>query len=127
MPRVFVIQEPLKRDGDGEIVSRFSLDPLRAFGEIEYVFSWSALRDVGMTPDHARIDALVWQARRVLADFSDDDFLVPVGNPALIAIASLVAAEASDGVVNILDWMRQERAYRTFGVDMDCQPGLAAG
>ncbi len=57
-----------------------------------------------------------------MADLRVDDYLVPMGNPALIAIAVLIATEMTDGRVRILDWMKLERAYRCFNIDLEAIP-----
>jgi hypothetical protein len=46
-----------------------------------------------------------------LKDFSDDDYLLAMGDPAAIAIASIIAGDVNNGVVNILKWDRENRAY----------------
>jgi uracil-DNA glycosylase len=121
MPRVFVVQEPLQIR-DGQVQTRFSLAPLKQYGELVNIFSWTALRDVGMTPAPEEIDNLLWMAKQALASMRVDDYLVPMGNPALIAIAVLVACEMTDGRVRILDWMKLERAYRCFNIDLEAIP-----
>lgn len=125
MSRVFVVQEPLKRVGR-EVVARIPLHDLEAFGQIVYLFSWSELfryRDAIVGDISA---ALYQKLEDKLADFSDDDYLVPLGNPGLIAMAAVVACDRNDGRVRMLDWVRDDKAYRVFSIDMDGTPGLAA-
>lgn len=49
--------------------------------------------------------------RAFLEGFTDDDFLLCVGDPAAIAIAAVLAATANDGRVKLLKWDRQEALY----------------
>lgn len=51
------------------------------------------------------------EVRRGLADFGPEDYLLLVGNPCLIGIATAVAAERSGGVIQLLQWNRNTSAY----------------
>ncbi len=53
-----------------------------------------------------------------LREFSDDDFLLAMGDPVAIAIASMVAGEVNNGKVNMLKWDRREYRYYPLEVDM---------
>jgi hypothetical protein len=64
----------------------------------------------------------VWHLRSKLHDFGDGDYIVPLGNPAVIGMAIAVAAECNDGFVKILDWIRDESRYRLVEMDLNCQP-----
>lgn len=46
-----------------------------------------------------------------LKDFSDDDYLLPLGDPVAIGMASIIAAKNNRGRVNFLRWDRQTRTY----------------
>lgn len=113
--RVFLVQEPLHIK-DGVPVPRIGYHTLRPYGEVRFLFSWGELTD---RTDLSDTHALLTEARRQLADFSDADYLVPMGNPVLIALATLAAAEANEGRVKMLDWLREERRYRVGAIDLD--------
>tara|TARA_B100002019_G_C21273495_1_gene603804 strand:- start:4386 stop:4697 length:312 start_codon:yes stop_codon:yes gene_type:complete len=46
-----------------------------------------------------------------LRKFTSDDYLLMVGDPAAIAIASAVASHISCGNMRLLKWDKQERKY----------------
>ena len=46
-----------------------------------------------------------------LEDFSDEDFLLPIGDPVAIGLATYVAAYYNSGRVKFLKWDRQEKRY----------------
>jgi len=46
-----------------------------------------------------------------LREFSDDDFLLAMGDPVAIGIASMVAADVNNGKVNMLKWDRENQCY----------------
>jgi hypothetical protein len=122
MGRVFVVQEPLKRVGDS-VKPRIDYDTLTPYGEIKFLFEWSELKDDDVLENTA---ALIWKLRASLHNFTDEDYIVCLGNPALIGMAVTVAAECNNGSVNILDWIRERRRYRVVTMDLHCQPERVA-
>lgn len=46
-----------------------------------------------------------------LSDFTDSDFLLLIGDPVAIGMATAVAAKINNGSVNFLKWDRQEKKY----------------
>lgn len=54
--------------------------------------------------------------RSELRDFSDDDYLLPVGDPVLIAMAAMTAARENRGKVKFLRWSRDRKEYDTVEV-----------
>lgn len=121
--RVFVVQEPFHKV-KGQVVPRIPLHTLEEFGPITYLCSWSELRDdTNDDMTQKRAAELYHKIRTKLADYSNDDFLVLLGNPALGAMATLIAAECNNGRVSILDWVRDAGAYRIIDIDAHCQPG----
>ena len=54
---------------------------------------------------------LVAQIKRKLKRFDDDDWLLAMGDPAIIGIAFAIAAGANAGRVNMLKWDRLEKVY----------------
>ena len=71
---------------------------------------------------------IVDSARRTLADFNaDEDFLLLMGDPALMAIASAEVSHLTDGQFKLLKWDRRKPGttnggYRVVEVDMEAQP-----
>jgi len=61
---------------------------------------------------------IVRMLKSKLKDYSDDDYLLAMGDPAAIAIASMIAGDVNNGVVNILKWDRENKAYYSVTVDM---------
>jgi hypothetical protein len=120
MGRVFIVQEPLKKDpASGLVVPRINYGTLRPYGDIQFLFQWGDFKDDDALDNAAPI---VWQLRAKLHDFRDDDYIVPLGNPAVIGMAVAIAAECNNGFVRILDWIRDESRYRLIEMDLNCQP-----
>jgi hypothetical protein len=52
-----------------------------------------------------------------LRNFTDDDFILPVGDPVLIATVAMIAAEQNGGRVKFLKWDKKLRVYFSILVD----------
>lgn len=81
------------------------------FGEFEILLPPG--RQITLSPA-----PVVRQLKSKLKDYSDNDYLLAMGDPAAIAIASIAAADVNNGVVNILKWDRENKAYYSVTVDM---------
>jgi hypothetical protein len=55
--------------------------------------------------------------KSILKNYSDNDYILTMGDPVAIAIASIVASDVNNGVVNILKWDRENRAYYNVMLD----------
>lgn len=103
MSRVFVVQEPLKKRGD-RFERKFDIRPAAVYGEIV------PLLEPGMTP--MTPGPVVTQLFKGLRDFSDDDYLLPIGPPAMIGYATAVAAQMNPtGRVTMLEWDKRLSCY----------------
>lgn len=103
---VYVVQQQQRRDdrtGEWKVVH--DLTPARAFGEL------SVLLGPRVQP--------FWNAQDVIDELNDklvsydpeNDWIVPMGNPALIGWAIAIAAQRGGGRVRTLIWSQRQRAY----------------
>lgn len=53
-----------------------------------------------------------------LKGFSDNDFLLAIGDPAAIAVASVVALRENGGKAKMLRWDNKEHKYKLTNIDM---------
>jgi hypothetical protein len=102
MPRVFVVNEPLRRDRDTGLETKaINLAPARQFGELVF------LLPAGQIPfDPA---PTIRQLTEGLQDMTSDDYLLPVGDMRAIAWACAIASVRCGGSLRILHW--SSRAY----------------
>lgn len=107
---VFVVQKQMRFDEtSGELVSRFkTLDKAKRFGKIEYLLSPTAHP---FNPDH-----VVGDLHDKLKDFSTDDYLLLIGNPALIGMATAIAANYCGGKIKLLQWSGRHGDYAEISV-----------
>ena len=56
--------------------------------------------------------------RKELKDFCDKDYLLLMGDPAIIAIAGAVVSEINGGRFKVLKWDRDEKKYYDIEIDL---------
>lgn len=110
--RVFIPQHPSKfnpttgeRENDGD------LSGVMAFGHPVFMLPQGRLR-------YGRIHRRVVWMRKAMFDYTKDDYLMMVGDPAVIAAAFFIAATKAQGPVNVIRWMRQTNEFKVFPLDM---------
>ena len=60
---------------------------------------------------HINPERVVSQLRRKLKGFGADDWLLAMGDPAIIGVAFAIAADANRGRVGLLKWDKFEKTY----------------
>lgn len=99
MPRVFVVNQPTPRRSPGGFV--YDVSPAMKYGEVEFVFT----ADQQTPSDNP--EAAIEHAARVLADATEDDYLVWAGgDPLGLVIVSSILADITDGPIRYLRWER---------------------
>lgn len=104
-PRVFVVQQPTRRSPAGVLSASMDLSPAASFGPLIFLLpvSENPFRNLTETLAHVR-----W----VMAEneYGPSDFLLLVGNPCLIGVAAMAAAERTH-LVRFLQWQRTAGQY----------------
>ena len=67
---------------------------------------------------HLNSGRIVSQLRRKLKDFNDDDWLLAMGDPAIIGVAFAIAADVNRGRVGLLKWDKIEKIYYPVSVSV---------
>jgi len=112
MAVVYVVQKQMKLDQrTGEMIPRFDLTQAEQFGTITYLLSPRA------KPYAA--GGIITELYKKLDTFSDEDYLLLVGNQCLVGFAMSVAADLNDGRVNILQWSGRDQAYVQIKADIN--------
>lgn len=102
--RVFVVQEPIYRDPrTGDLKPKFDLSPAGEFGEVCKLLP-SSVKPFSTRP-------LIKELREKLSEYEDGDYLMCIGNPVLIGLATTIAADANNGKVNFLQWNGRQGRY----------------
>lgn len=109
---VFVVQRPRFRNPDRNYrwEDKYDLTPAEMFGDlIEIVEPDAQVGDM---------DRITQSMVRNLQNFSDDDFIICIGNPIMIGMAIAQAADVNEGRVKCLQWRMKDRAYLPIQIDM---------
>lgn len=107
---VYVVTDPMQYK-DGKPSAQFDISPAAEYGDIKILVPQT-------DPPHVT-DSIVRLLNEKLADFSDDDYILPVGNPALIATAVAIASDINGGVYSMLIWDKMNRSYSPLFVNIN--------
>ena len=61
---------------------------------------------------------LTFKLQQELRDFNDNDYLLLIGDPAIIAVAGAIAADINNGRFKVLKWDRNEMKYYDIEIDL---------
>lgn len=105
---VYIVCEPTYAIA-GVQRSKVDLTPAAEYGNLEILLptSQSLLSTV----------PTVRTLKEKLRNFTDEDFILPVGDPVLISTVAIVAAEQNGGRVKFLKWDKQVRRYFSIQID----------
>ncbi len=102
---VYVVQRQMRYDHDKKtLVPRFAdVEKATSFGDIEYVLSPN---------DHPYNPTMILgKIHDKLKDFCDEDHLLLIGSPGLIAMITAIAAHYNEGRVKFLQWNGRHLSY----------------
>lgn len=99
---VYVPQQPTRRV-NGELVDSVNLAPAAKFGQIKILLPNGATM-FEAAPLKSRME-------NILKDFTDNDYILAVGDPTAMVWAGIIAAKHNRGNVKILKWDRDNRVY----------------
>ena len=103
--RVYVVQQHFRYDPDrDELVPRYDLTPATKWGKLCILLHGKA----GIEQPQQ----VVAKMNLLLGTFCDDDYLLLIGNPALIGWATAIAAAHNEGRVKQLIWSGELRDYK---------------
>ena len=106
--KVYVIQElPGTRSG----TPKFNIMGASRYGEI-----------ITLLPENSQIimspGPLIFKLRKLLKNFTEDDYLLLTGDPAIIGVACSIVSDITNGKFSFLKWDRQEKMYYPIKVNL---------
>lgn len=102
--RAFAPQQPSRYDGALEMwVPTMDLTPAEKFGQVVI------LMPPGLSNAHTA--PIVAAMRERMENYNEEDALIAVGDPSLIAAAACIAARKTGGLLRMLKWDRHARDY----------------
>lgn len=102
MSKVYLASEPITYK-DGAPQPLFDVTPALKYGEL-VILSQHNNSMFASVP-------MIRHFREKLKDFSDEDYILPVGDPVTIAAVAAVAADINDGYFKMLKWDKKQREY----------------
>lgn len=100
---VYVPQRPVIKNELGEWIPKWDLSQAEQFGILQSVVS-PLTRPYNSFPVIAEIKA-------VLCNYTDQDYLIAIGNPAILSWCVALAAWYNYGRVKMLQWNGQKNDY----------------
>lgn len=70
---------------------------------------------------------LVAKLRSLLKDYTEKDYLLLTGDPAIIGVACSIAADITNGKFNLLKWDRQEKIYYPIEINLHEKGAIDGG
>ncbi len=61
---------------------------------------------------------LTFKLKQELKDFNDDDYLLLIGDPAIIALAGAIVSDINNRKFKVLKWDRDEKRYYDIEIDL---------
>tara|TARA_Y100001951_G_scaffold43060_1_gene34129 strand:- start:265 stop:579 length:315 start_codon:yes stop_codon:yes gene_type:complete len=61
---------------------------------------------------------LSFELKKALKDFNDNDYLLLIGDPAIIGVCCAIAAEVNNGKFKVLKWDKREFRYYDIEIDL---------
>jgi hypothetical protein len=61
---------------------------------------------------------LIFKLRKGLKDYTNEDFLLLTGDPAIIGVACSIVSDITSGKFNLLKWDKQERKYYPIHINL---------
>jgi|TARA_R100001244_G_scaffold36128_3_gene33109 hypothetical protein len=107
-PIVYVIQEiPGTREGQPKI----NIVGASKFGELKVLLP--ELSQIIFSPG-----PLIFKLRKLLNNYTPEDFLLLTGDPAIIGVACSIVSDTTNGKYKVLKWDKQERQYYPIAIDL---------
>tara|TARA_R110001599_G_scaffold209865_1_gene407086 strand:+ start:269 stop:628 length:360 start_codon:yes stop_codon:yes gene_type:complete len=105
---VYCVQEP---PGTSRGTPKMDVMKALSFGDVKFLFTERAqlVYSTG---------ALIHELRKKLEKFDDEDYLLLVGDPSIIATTSAVVSDINNGKFKMLKWDRESAKYYPLSVNL---------
>jgi hypothetical protein len=101
MPKVYVVQETMKHN----------VLPAQQYGELSFLLPPNVQLSFSPGP-------MVTRMSRQLRNFTDDDYLLLIGDPAAMSVAAALAAQYNNSRFKLLKWDKREMKYYPIAVNL---------
>ena len=90
---------------------KYNIMGARKYGEIEVMFK--ALEQIMFSQG-----PFIFSIRQKLKNFTENDYLLLNGDPAIIGVTCAIASEMTNGKFKLLKWDRQEKTYYPIEINL---------
>ena len=105
---VYLIQEiPGTRIGQ----PKFNITGALKYGKLKVLLKENT--QIVLTPG-----PIVFELRRLLKDYTSNDYLLLSGDPSVIGLACAIVSDINNGRFNLLKWDRQEKVYYPLEINL---------
>jgi hypothetical protein len=94
----------MRNQHTGEFEDKYNFQKASMYGNVKIILTSDKTSPLSPMP-------AIMQLEKALDNFSDDDYLLPVGNPAFVAAAGAIAARNNDGCFKMLIWDKRTGSY----------------
>lgn len=106
--KVYVIQDvPGSREGRPKI----NIIGASEFGELKVLLPENSQIILSSGP-------LVFKLRKLLKEYTPEDYLLLTGDPAIIGVACSIVSDITNGKYKLLKWDKQERRYYPIEIEL---------
>ena len=105
---VYVIQEIA---GTREGKPRINIMGASEYGSLKFLLP--ELSQIIFSPG-----PLIFKLRKVLRNFTSEDYLLLTGDPAIIGVACSIVSDITNGKYKLLKWDKQERRYYPTNINL---------
>ena len=109
--RVFVIQEIAGTKAGNPKINIMGASSYSSSGKFNFLL-----------PEFSQIifspGPLVYKLRQGLKDFTEKDYLLLTGDPAIIGVACSIVSDITNGKYKLLKWDKQERKYYPIEINL---------
>ena len=107
-PIVYIIQEI---SGTRQGTPKINIIGAQKYGK--FVFCLPEMSQIIFSPG-----PLIFKLRKVLKDYTADDYLLLTGDPAIIGVACSIVSDITNGKYKLLKWDKQERKYYPIEINL---------
>ena len=106
--KVYVIQE-ISGTRDG----RPKINIIGAAKYGDFVFCLPEMAQIIFSPG-----PLIFKLRKILKDYTSEDYLLLTGDPAIIGVACSIVSDITNGRYKLLKWDKQEKRYYPIEINL---------
>jgi hypothetical protein len=100
---VYIVQDQHHVDKNAQLTSKFDFSSTQQYGEIRFI----------LKPNSSPFNLLpaIRKMHSILCNFTEDDYLLLIGNPILLGLSVAIAADYNGGNVKLLQWSGAKQHY----------------